>query len=305
MKKILKIIVIFVSLVVCIPIVYAKTSQVLPVKEPSFFEINTNEVQAGDTIAITIDLSKIETTKFEFILSSNVELNEMDSKNQEIEMDSNNQISFVIDKEESNLEKIELSYVVSKEISIGTEIIFKAEVKDLNNDTEDIEEILQQAENKIKVVENKNENDESSSNIQNGNSNSQVDELVDMNNASSNKAPSTTMQTTKTSQSSGTSNMSSVTTVTYNGSYDNYLSNLEVTGYEITPEFSKTNQTYFLTVENDVEEIKINYDCSDSTAKVSIYGNTSLKEGENKILINVTAENGSVRTYRIYVTRQS
>lgn len=40
-----------------------------------------------------------------------------------------------------------------------------------------------------------------------------------------------------------------------------------------------------------------------SDAIVTIYGNTDLQDGKNKIIISVTAVDGSVRNYRIYVTK--
>ena len=102
-------------------------------------------------------------------------------------------------------------------------------------------------------------------------------------------------------------NMSSNTqtvNVTYNGSDNNYLSELSVDGYTLNKEFSKENSTYFLTVENEIESLDVLAVVEDDTATKCIYGNENLKEGTNKILISVTAENGNVRNYRIYVTKK-
>lgn len=104
---------------------------------------------------------------------------------------------------------------------------------------------------------------------------------------------------------SGSAMTSGVTqTVKYKGSRNNYLSELSIDGYEINPGFNKTNNTYFLNVANDVTSITINATKDDSSAILSISGNTNLKEGLNKILISVTAKNEDVRYYRIYVTRE-
>ncbi len=89
-------------------------------------------------------------------------------------------------------------------------------------------------------------------------------------------------------------------TVTYNGSNNNYLSNLSVEGYNLNKEFYKDNGTYFVEIDSIVSSININTEKEDGTATVCIYGNEDLKQGTNKILVNVTAENGNVRTYRIY-----
>jgi hypothetical protein len=91
-----------------------------------------------------------------------------------------------------------------------------------------------------------------------------------------------------------------VETATYNGSNNNYLSSLEIDGVELTSDFNKEKLTYFATVEG-LDSITVTATAEDSDSKVSVTG-TDLKSGENKILISVTAENGNVRYYRIYVT---
>ena len=93
--------------------------------------------------------------------------------------------------------------------------------------------------------------------------------------------------------------------VTYNGSDNNYLKKLVVSNYELNREFSKENTTYFVTIENDINKLNIKATAQDEDAIVCVYGNENLKEGTNKILISVTAENGNVRNYRIYVTKNS
>ena len=92
--------------------------------------------------------------------------------------------------------------------------------------------------------------------------------------------------------------------VTYKGSRNNYLSSLTVADNTFSPQFLKENTTYFMTVKNDVTSLSVNAEVEDATSTVKIYGNSDLSVGENKILISVTAENGNVRTYRIYVTRE-
>lgn len=91
---------------------------------------------------------------------------------------------------------------------------------------------------------------------------------------------------------------------TYQGSSNNYLSVLSVNGYEFSNGFDKTTNDYFITVDNSVSSLKVTATPEDSTATVTVYGNASIETGKNKIIINVTAEDSSVRTYRIYVTKQ-
>ena len=91
---------------------------------------------------------------------------------------------------------------------------------------------------------------------------------------------------------------------TYKGSQNNYLKTLSITGVEFKNEFKKTTADYFARLDDDdLEKVTVNATAEDSSAVVTIYGNTNLKKGKNKILINVTADNGDVRTYRIYLTK--
>ena len=91
--------------------------------------------------------------------------------------------------------------------------------------------------------------------------------------------------------------------VTYEGSWDNYLDSLSVDGYEFTKSFNKTRDTYFLTVPEDVESLDVEATPSDDSATVVITGDDELPMGRSKIMISVTAEDDSVRIYRIYVDR--
>ena len=73
--------------------------------------------------------------------------------------------------------------------------------------------------------------------------------------------------------------------------------------YELTPEFDKDVTEYSLTVASNVESLKIDAKAVDDSAKVEITGNEKLLMGENTIEIKVTAEDGTVRTYKINVTK--
>lgn len=91
--------------------------------------------------------------------------------------------------------------------------------------------------------------------------------------------------------------------VTYQGSFNNYLKSLTINDVELKNEFHKTISTYFAEVDSETEKVTIKATPEDSSAIVTIVGNDSLQTGKNKILINVTADDNSVRTYRIYVTK--
>ena len=91
---------------------------------------------------------------------------------------------------------------------------------------------------------------------------------------------------------------------TYKGSQNNYLKSLSIDGVEFKNTFKKTTADYFARLDDDdLEKVTVNATAEDSTAIVTIYGNTNLKNGKNKILINVTADNGETRTYRIYLSK--
>lgn len=85
----------------------------------------------------------------------------------------------------------------------------------------------------------------------------------------------------------------------YKASSNNTLSSLSIEGYDIG--FNKDKTEYSIVVPNDVRTIKIGATCEDSKAKVNGIGDFNLVEGDNKVSITVTAENGEVRTYNINV----
>ena len=68
--------------------------------------------------------------------------------------------------------------------------------------------------------------------------------------------------------------------------------------------FNKDVKEYSISVEGDVSYITVNAKPENSTSKVSVSGNTNLVQGENKIVITVTAEDGSKGTYTISVNKE-
>lgn len=81
------------------------------------------------------------------------------------------------------------------------------------------------------------------------------------------------------------------------------LKELQIDVEGMTPEFDKNTTEYYLVVNLSIEEIEVTAIPQDNKAKVSVIGNNDLQEGENKININVTAEDGTIKTYYIYVTK--
>lgn len=81
------------------------------------------------------------------------------------------------------------------------------------------------------------------------------------------------------------------------------LSSLTVEQYSLEPEFSPDITEYSLTVGGDVEKLDIGAIAEDTNATIEITGNTGLLIGENTINVKVTAEDGTVRTYTINVTK--
>lgn len=82
------------------------------------------------------------------------------------------------------------------------------------------------------------------------------------------------------------------------------LKSLVVTPSSISPKFSANTTEYAMTIGSDVDEVEIKAEAEDSKAEVLVEGNKNLKIGENTITIKVTAEDETVRTYKIAVTKE-
>ena len=87
----------------------------------------------------------------------------------------------------------------------------------------------------------------------------------------------------------------------------NTLSSLEIENYKISPDFNKNTVNYTLTVKKDVTSVKINATLdSDKSSFNKGYGprTVNLNYGVNTILIKVTSESKSTKTYTIKITRE-
>lgn len=108
---------------------------------------------------------------------------------------------------------------------------------------------------------------------------------------------------TKLSISAGSKTVKVITQAEQQESYskNNNLSSLSIDGLTLTPEFSKDVTEYTAEAGANTESINIVAKKSDSKASVSGTGKIEVSEGENKLKVVVTAENGSTKTYNITV----
>ena len=88
------------------------------------------------------------------------------------------------------------------------------------------------------------------------------------------------------------------------GSPNNKLSSLSVQGQSLTPYFDTDTLEYSLVVPYEVSAIVISASAYDSDATISGTGTVSLNVGVNELKVDVTAENGNIRTYTLTVARQ-
>jgi len=89
------------------------------------------------------------------------------------------------------------------------------------------------------------------------------------------------------------------------GSPNNKLSSLEAEGYSLTPTFNMDTESYDVIVNPSVSQISVKASALDSKATVSGTGVVNLQSGNNTVQVEVKAENGSVRTYKLNVVRQA
>lgn len=92
--------------------------------------------------------------------------------------------------------------------------------------------------------------------------------------------------------------------VTRQANSSNYLKDLSVNDYELTPKFNKTTLYYEVNVPNSIENITINAILEDQTSIITGNGIKTLAYGENRFYINVTSKTGIIRTYSIIVNRK-
>ncbi|MBQ7239838.1 MAG: cadherin-like beta sandwich domain-containing protein [Bacilli bacterium] len=106
--------------------------------------------------------------------------------------------------------------------------------------------------------------------------------------------------------------------VTLEADKDNYLTDLQVSGYELKPAFKMTDTgSYEVKVENNVSKVLLYADASSPTAAVTINsisntysgidivsGTISLSAGNNYVQVAVTADSGDIRTYTVNIFKE-
>lgn len=86
---------------------------------------------------------------------------------------------------------------------------------------------------------------------------------------------------------------------------NNNLSALSISPGTLSPGFSAGTTSYRASVSNSTTSVAVSARAADSKAKVAVWGNTGLRVGDNTVTVQVTAENGSKKTYTITVNRAS
>lgn len=121
--------------------------------------------------------------------------------------------------------------------------------------------------------------------------------------SNNNTSNNTNTNSNNTARNNTSNNTNKSTTNNTTKDSNVYLSTLQVNKEGLTPNFNKFKTSYAITVGEDVSSLNVTATPEVATSKVSVSGNTDLKNGDNKIYVTVTAENGSKRVYTITVTK--
>ena len=87
-------------------------------------------------------------------------------------------------------------------------------------------------------------------------------------------------------------------------SNNNNLNELSVSNVTLNPAFNSSITSYNSTVDYDISKVTVDATKADSKATISGLGSYDLKVGTNAIKVDVKAEDGSVKTYTITITRK-
>lgn len=143
---------------------------------------------------------------------------------------------------------------------------------DANSEVKESCTITVKAKEEVKQPENNNNNNSGNSN--NGSSN---------NGSTNNKNNQSNSGTTKSS--------------------NNKLKMLGIRPHDFK-NFKSGTTTYYVSVPNDTEEVEVYAEKQESSQKISGTGTVKLKEGSNTVKVVCTAENGTTKTYTMYITRE-
>lgn len=87
----------------------------------------------------------------------------------------------------------------------------------------------------------------------------------------------------------------------------NTLNNITLSNGTLSPKFNSNTNVYNVEVENDVDVLTVGATLTDNKSSfINSYGprNVHLNEGENNVYLKVKSEAGSVRVYRLIITRK-
>lgn len=174
-----------------------------------------------------------------------------------------------------------------------------------------------QLNNKIETNENQTENDTDNgeNDLNNPNTNNekqenekedeQIDQQVNQteNEQINDKPESNNKNETKSDNIQVTQKTNNTNKQKEKKSEENNLKQLSIDIEGMTPEFNKDNTKYYVVTDLNTEQIKVTAIPAHEKATITISGNTKLKEGKNTITINVKAEDGTTKTYYIYVNK--
>jgi len=90
-----------------------------------------------------------------------------------------------------------------------------------------------------------------------------------------------------------------------NVSDDASLGVLKINPGSLSPSFEADILEYNTSVDLDTKSLAVSALANDANAVVSVIGQNDLKEGQNQVYIEVTAESGATRVYTIYVTKEA
>jgi len=105
------------------------------------------------------------------------------------------------------------------------------------------------------------------------------------------------------SVSKGSKSIKAITQSEYKASLskNNNLSSLSIEGLTLSPTFKSDVTEYKVTANANTTSVKIKAKVADSKSDLTGTGTFNVSEGENKFVISVTAQNGSVKKYTVIV----
>lgn len=86
---------------------------------------------------------------------------------------------------------------------------------------------------------------------------------------------------------------------------DATLKSLSVDGYTLSPSFSANNTSYSIKVPSNISSINLSAISNSDKAKIEGIGNVSLTGNVTNVVVKVTAEDGTVKSYNIKIERES